>query len=64
VKSTGNMNEPENCTGDEDHDRGIGIDLYFGDKAFLSPNLNEDSNIGWKNRTPDDCPNQGWVEYN
>jgi hypothetical protein len=25
--------------------------------------LNEDPTIEWKNEVPDDCPNQGWVEY-
>lgn len=55
------MNVPEKVTGDVDHDRGIGIDLYFGDTPFLSPNLYEDSSYGWENRAPSDCPNQGWT---
>jgi hypothetical protein len=41
--------------------RSIGIDLYFGDEPFISPNLYEDSRLEWKNRTPEDCPNQGWT---
>jgi hypothetical protein len=25
--------------------------------------LNEDPTIEWKDEVPDDCPRQGWVEY-
>lgn len=57
------MNEAEGLTGDVNHDRGIGIDIAFGDKPFIAPNLNEDSSREWRNRHPDDCPDQGWVEY-
>lgn len=57
------MNEAEGLTGDEDHDRMIGIDIAFGDKPFISPNLNEDPDKPWRNRHPERCPDQGWVEY-
>jgi hypothetical protein len=57
------MNNAEGLNGDVDNDRLIGIDIAFGDKAFLSPNLYEDSSREWKNRTPEDCPDQGWIEY-
>jgi hypothetical protein len=38
--------------------RDEGIDLYFGDEPFLSPNLNEYKEK-WINRPPMDCPFQG-----
>tara|TARA_R110002126_G_scaffold4637_9_gene24421 strand:+ start:96 stop:455 length:360 start_codon:yes stop_codon:yes gene_type:complete len=41
--------------------RDIGICIVFGDKPFLSPNLNENSEIKWTNSKPQDCPNQGWT---
>jgi len=37
-----------------------GISLAFGNKPFLSPNLNEDPKVKWENRAPKDCPNQGF----
>jgi hypothetical protein len=55
------INKPDQCSGNVDHDRNIGIDLYFGDEAFLSPNLYEDSTREWTNRVPADCPDQGWT---
>ena len=55
------MNEVDGLTGDVDKDRDLGIDLYFGDKPFISPNLNEDGSREWKNKTPEDCPDQGWT---
>ena len=44
-------------------DRNHGIDLRFSGQPYLSPNLNEDPTIEWKDKVPDDCPRQGWVEY-
>lgn len=55
------MNNMEGLTGNLEHDRCLGIDLYFSEKPFISPNLNNNPNIEWINRTPLDCPNQGWV---
>ena len=40
--------------------REAGIDLSFGDKPFLSPNLTETKNWSWVNRSPQDCPDQGY----
>ena len=40
--------------------RDCGIDLYYGAKAFLSPNLFEDGNSQWVNRAPEDCEFQGY----
>lgn len=39
--------------------RDEGIDLYFGKKAFLSPNLNQKPGHKWENRAPVDCEFQG-----
>jgi hypothetical protein len=55
------MNNVEGLSGDVDKDRDLGIDLYFGDSPFISPNLYEDSNREWKNTIPEDCPDQGWT---
>ena len=55
------MNEMEGLTGNVNHDRNLGIDLYFSKKAFISPNLNNNPNIEWSNTTPSDCPDQGWT---
>tara|TARA_R110001599_G_scaffold218208_1_gene416495 strand:+ start:60 stop:392 length:333 start_codon:yes stop_codon:yes gene_type:complete len=55
------MNNVEGLNGDVDNDRIIGIDLFFGDSPFISPNLNENSNIEWENKVPEDCPDQGWT---
>jgi hypothetical protein len=45
--------------GDRDH----GIDLSFSDKPHISPNLNEDPTIEWRDEKPETCSRQGWVEY-
>lgn len=55
------MNNAEGLSGDVDNDRIIGIDLYFGSKPFISPNLNENSTREWENKAPEDCPEQGWT---
>jgi hypothetical protein len=55
------MNNVEGLTGDEDKDRGLGINLYFGTSPFISPNLFEDSSLNWINEIPEHCPNQGWT---
>ena len=44
-------------------DRNHGIDLTFGEAPHISPNLNEDPTIEWKDEEPDTCERQGWVEY-
>jgi len=46
-----------------DGDRNHGIDLTFGEAPHISPNLNEDPTIEWKDEEPDTCERQGWVEY-
>lgn len=56
------MNDAPGLTGDVDNDRSIGIDIAFGDKPFISPNLTRHKNWTWKNRHPQDDPNQGWGE--
>jgi len=40
-------------------DRHRGISLAYGDKPFISPNLNENERE-WVNRYPEDCPEQGY----
>jgi len=40
--------------------RDKGIDLFFGDAAFISPNLTESRCEHWKNKTPEDCEFQGY----
>ena len=55
------MNQADGLTGVVDEDRNIGIDLCFGGKAFISPNLHEDGSRQWTNSTPNDCPDQGWT---
>ena len=54
------MNDAEGLTGDVDKDREIGIDLYFGNKPFISPNLTRHKNWKWINEPPKYDPNQGW----
>ena len=41
--------------------RDVGIEIAFGDDPYLSPNLNNNSEIKWTNSKPQDCPNQGWT---
>ena len=36
--------------------REIGIEIAFGDDPYLSPNLNNNSEIKWTNSKPQDCP--------
>jgi len=56
------MNVPEDCNGDADHDRQIGINLAFGDKKLLFPiKIVEDpkhtySTVG----ASEICPDQGF----
>ncbi len=47
-------------TGDVDEDRNIGIDLSYGNKPYLSPNLYHDGTRKWKNEAPSDCEHQGY----
>jgi len=56
------MNNLEGLTGNADKDRNLGIDLVYGDKPYLSPNLTRNSGWKWKNKAPMDCPNQGWSD--
>jgi len=37
-----------------------GLDLFFGDKPFISPNLVESPDLKWVNRSPDMCTEQGY----
>ena len=53
--------------GDEDHDRGLGIDLIYGSEKgtnntpFISPSLSESENYEWSNREhAKDCEYQGY----
>lgn len=46
--------------GDVEHDRNLGIDLYFSDKYFISPNLTRNKAWVWIDEVPEDDPNQGW----
>lgn len=44
--------------------RGEGIDLSFDkNKKCLSPNLNENESVEWKDEIPEDCPDQGYFYY-
>ena len=45
---------------DKGSNREEGIDLYFGDEPFISPNLHENPNAEWVNRVPDECEHQGY----
>ena len=56
------MNNIEGINGDIDNDRSLGIDLWYSDKPMLSPNLTRSRQWTWENRTPLDCPNQGWSD--
>lgn len=40
--------------------RDDGIDISFSDKPFISPNLSERPNWKWENKSPQNCPNQGY----
>lgn len=40
--------------------RDIGIDLSYGNKPFIAPNLVENAEWEWVNRIPVNCPNQGY----
>ena len=55
------MNNCKGLTGNVNEDRLIGIDLAFSNKPHITPNLYEDSSINWRNKHPQDCPNQGWT---
>lgn len=54
------MNEVRGLTGDVNMDRLVGINLYYGNKAFISPNLTRGKDWKWVNRPPEDDNNQGW----
>jgi hypothetical protein len=49
-------------SGDVNHDRELGIDLWYSNDPFLSPNLTRSKKWEWVNKTPQDCPNQGWSD--
>ena len=55
------MNNCEGLNGDVDNDRMLGIDLWYGKTAFISPNLYGGKDLEWVNRAPMDCPDQGWT---
>ena len=54
------MNNLEGLTGDVENDRGLGIDLWFSDKPYISPNLTENSRWTWGNNKPEECDDQGF----
>ena len=54
------MNKSEGLTGDVNKDRELGIDVFFGDKSFISPNLTRNKEWIWVNNSPQHDPNQGW----
>jgi hypothetical protein len=41
-------------------DRHRGIDLKFGDKPFIAPNLTETEDWVWRNEEPKNCKYQGF----
>lgn len=43
--------------------RAHGIDIYYGDEPFLSPNLYHRERSGWVNCAPDEHGGQGWYEH-
>ncbi len=47
---------------DEEEKRQKGIDVAFGEDAFISPNLTRNKNWNWINNSPEDCENQGWAD--
>ena len=55
------MNKVDGLTGNVNADRVLGINLYFSKEKFISPNLFEDEKLEWVNKTPKDCPEQGWT---
>ena len=50
----------DRLTGDIDNDRDIGIDLAYGNRPYLSPNLYHNGSRQWKNEAPTDCEQQGY----
>ena len=47
--------------GDADHDRQLGIDLYFDEnKGCITPNLTRHPEWKWRKEEPANDPNQGW----
>jgi hypothetical protein len=41
-------------------DRSVGIDLAFGGKPHITPNLTRSKEWTWVNEAPKQDPNQGW----
>ena len=46
--------------GIQNADRGEGIDLYFSGEPFISPNLVEDPETPWVDKSPENCEFQGY----
>lgn len=46
-----------------DEKREMGIDIVYGKKPYLSPNLTRMKNWTWENKVPMSCPNQGWSDF-
>ena len=44
----------------EEELRGIGIDIYYDEEAYKSPNLTRNKGWGWVDGPPKNDPNQGW----
>ena len=40
-----------------------GINIWFGDEPFISPNLNEDPDLPWTDSKPEECEDQGFFYY-
>lgn len=55
-------NAPELCTGDTDHDRGIGIQLAFGSKPLKFPlKFSTNETVRYEQLPPAEyCPDQGY----
>lgn len=56
------LSEMNGIKGSDDKKRDLGIDLYFSDKPFISPNLTRNDNWTWVNRRPEDDEGQGWED--
>jgi len=46
--------------GIQNADREDGIDLYFSGEPFISPNLVENPETPWVDKSPEDCEFQGY----
>jgi len=56
------MNNLE-VNGDEEYDRGLGLDLSFSNTPYRSPNLTHNADWKWINEEPSHDPDQGHDPY-